>query len=72
MSLEAAKAKDAIINARGESKLAASAVGTRKYMVHLSDGRRFTCIDLMKDDPDEVERMLRQQFEHYGVERIER
>lgn len=70
MSLEAAKAKDAIINARGESKLVA--VGVRKYAVHLKDGRKFTCIDLVKDPPDDVERMLRAQFAHYGVARIAR
>lgn len=69
-ALEAAKAKDAIINARGESKVVA--VGTRKYVVHLKDGSSFTCIDLMKDDPDEVERLLRQQFGRRGVERIDR
>lgn len=70
MSLEAAKAKDAIINARGESKQAVIAI--RKYEVKLKNGKGFTCIDLVKDDPDEVERMLREQFAHYGVESITR
>lgn len=46
--------------------------GTRKYDVRLKNGTGFTCIDLVKDPPEEVERMLREQFAHYGVESIKR
>lgn len=64
-----AQQKDAIIEARGQSKQVVA--GTRKYTITLKDGRQFICIDLMNEDPGEVERQLRVQFAHYGVEKIE-
>lgn len=69
--LVTAQQKDAIIEARGQSKLVAATAGTRKYTITLNDGRKFICIDLMNEDPGEVERQLRVQFAHYGVEKIE-
>lgn len=55
-----------------EVKPPAQAHGTRKYEVHLSDGRTFTCIDLVGDPPDVVERGIHEMFGHYGVKEIRR
>jgi len=63
--------KDAIINARGESKQVATAA-TRKYTVHFADGRSMICIDLAGDQPEQVERGIREQFWRHEIVRIER
>lgn len=68
-ALEKAKAKDAIIESRGESKQVV--VGTRKYIIHLADGRKIICIDLQNEPPEQVERQVREQFSHYGVTKVE-
>ena len=64
-----AKTKDAIINARGESKL--QAVGSRRYIIHLENGTSFTCIDLVNDPPEEVKAGIREMFGKYGIKDIE-
>jgi len=66
-----AAAKEAIIAARGESKQVATAA-TRKYTVHFADGRSMICIDLAGDQPEQVERGIREQFWRHEIVRIER
>lgn len=44
---------------------------TRKYVIHLVDGRKFICIDLQNDPPEEVRKQIREHFWRYQIERIE-
>ena len=62
--------KEAIMAARGQSSI--KATGARKYDIHLADGRVWTCIDLVGDQPDVVERGIREMFGKYGIARIAR
>lgn len=62
--------KLAIMDARGQS--AVKATGAKRYEIRLSDGRTFTCIDLVNDPPEEVEKGIHEMFGHYGVTSITR
>lgn len=67
MNLTAAE-KEAIMAKRGQSSI--QATGIRKYEIHLADGRRFICIDLVGSPREELEAGIREMFAKYGVERI--
>lgn len=44
---------------------------TRKYEIHLADGRCFICIDLLGEPPEDVHRQIREHFWRYDIARID-
>lgn len=53
------------------AKPAKVVAATRKYEIHLADGRCFICIDLLGEPPEDVHRQIREHFWRYDIARID-